>query len=104
MEQLQRLLVLALLGVATFGKSFAANTTTSNATTPVKSETPIAAIVAPCVIGGVLLIAIILTVVIIKVKGKRREEGTYNPSQQEQIGARTQINHGLKLPPEERLI
>ncbi|XP_072925472.1 protein crumbs homolog 3a [Hemitrygon akajei] len=104
MEQLQRLLVLTLLGVAMFGKSFAANTTTSNVTTPAKSETPIAAIVAPCVIGGVLLIAIILTVVIIKVKGKRREEGTYNPSQQEQIGTRTQINHGLKLPPEERLI
>ncbi|XP_072104460.1 protein crumbs homolog 3a [Mobula birostris] len=104
MEQLQRLLVLTLLGIATSGKSFAGDNSTSNTTPPVKSETPIAAIVAPCVIGGVLLIAIILTVVIIKVKGKRREEGTYNPSQQEQVGARTQINHGLKLPPEERLI
>ncbi|XP_069783569.1 protein crumbs homolog 3-like [Narcine bancroftii] len=104
MEKLQHLLIVTLLGVTASGKSFAENNTTSPSTTTMESKVPVAAIAAPCVIGGVLLIAILLTVVIVKLKGKRREEGTYNPSQQEQIGARTQVNHGLKLPPEERLI
>ncbi|GCB82553.1 hypothetical protein scyTo_0022687, partial [Scyliorhinus torazame] len=80
------------------------NTTSPNSTEAPGSDVPIAAIVAPCVIGGVLLVIIILAVVFIKLKGKRRDEGTYNPSQQEQIGTRTQVNHTLKLPPEERLI
>ncbi|XP_067829053.1 protein crumbs homolog 3a [Heptranchias perlo] len=102
-------LAFSLLCLQAAGKSLAqfhvGNSTTSpNFTTAPGSEVPIAAIVAPCVIGGVLLIIIILAVVFIKLKGKRREEGTYNPSRQEQIGARTQVNHGLKLPPEERLI
>ncbi|XP_060711078.1 protein crumbs homolog 3-like [Hemiscyllium ocellatum] len=80
------------------------NATSPNSTEASRSDVPIAAIVAPSVIGGVLIIIIILAVLFIKLKGKRRDEGTYNPSQQEQIGARTQVNHGLKLPPEERLI
>ncbi|GCC19174.1 protein crumbs homolog 3a [Chiloscyllium punctatum] len=80
------------------------NATSPNSTEAPRSDVTIAAIVAPSVIGGVLIIIIILAVLFIKLKGKRRDEGTYNPSQQEQIGARTQVNHGLKLPPEERLI
>ncbi|XP_072346947.1 protein crumbs homolog 3a [Scyliorhinus torazame] len=106
MERLQNLLVLSLLATMIGDRSFAQvdNTTSPNSTEAPGSDVPIAAIVAPCVIGGVLLVIIILAVVFIKLKGKRRDEGTYNPSQQEQIGTRTQVNHTLKLPPEERLI
>ncbi|XP_067877393.1 protein crumbs homolog 3a isoform X1 [Heterodontus francisci] len=86
------------------GASLPGNNTSPNSTEAPGSDVPIAAIVAPCVIGGLLLMIIILAVIFIKLKGKRREEGTYNPSQQEQIGARTQVNQDLKLPPEERLI
>ncbi|XP_078387417.1 protein crumbs homolog 3a [Cetorhinus maximus] len=103
MERLQYLPAAALLG-GDRRSTQVDNTTSPNSTEAPGSDVPIAAIVAPCVIGGVLLIIIILAVVFIKLKGKRRDEGTYNPSQQEQIGVRTQVNHGLKLPPEERLI
>ncbi|XP_067877394.1 protein crumbs homolog 3a isoform X2 [Heterodontus francisci] len=108
MEGLQHLLAVSLLSLAAGGSSFAevtvGNNTSPNSTEAPGSDVPIAAIVAPCVIGGLLLMIIILAVIFIKLKGKRREEGTYNPSQQEQIGARTQVNQDLKLPPEERLI
>ncbi|XP_041032866.1 protein crumbs homolog 3-like [Carcharodon carcharias] len=103
MERLQYLPAVSLLAGAR-SSTQVDNTTSPNSTEAPGSDVPIAAIVAPCVIGGVLLIVIILAVVFIKLKGKRRDEGTYNPSQQEQIGARTQVSHGLKLPPEERLI
>uniref|UniRef100_UPI00398F8A8A protein crumbs homolog 3a n=1 Tax=Pristiophorus japonicus TaxID=55135 RepID=UPI00398F8A8A len=102
MERLQCLLAVSLLS---FAQVNAGNNTTIPDSTPAPgSDVPIAAIVAPCVIGGALVIVIILAVVFIKLKGKRREEGTYNPSRQEQVGARTPVNHALKLPPEERLI
>ncbi|XP_078061757.1 protein crumbs homolog 3-like [Mustelus asterias] len=106
MEIFQYLPAISLLGIVIGGRSFAQfdNTTSPNSTEAPGSDVPIAAIVAPCVIGGLLIIIIILVVVFIKVKGKRRDEGTYNPSQQEQIGTRTHVNHALKLPPEERLI
>ncbi|XP_042200653.1 protein crumbs homolog 3a [Callorhinchus milii] len=77
----------------------------NNITATQEPGTNIAAIVAPCVIGGVLIIIVVLTIIILKVKEKRREEGTYNPSGQEQQGPRAgQPGTGLKLPPEERLI
>ncbi|XP_048377633.1 protein crumbs homolog 3a [Stegostoma tigrinum] len=102
MEGLQNLLTLSFLRIVNDAQI--GITTSPNSTEPPGSDVPIAAIVAPSVIGGVLIIIIILAVLFIKLKGKRRDEGTYNPSQQEQIGARTQVSHGLKLPPEERLI
>lgn len=62
-----------------------------------------AAIVAPCVCGGLLLIGLMVFVGI-KVREKRQTEGTYRPSSEEQVGARVETNTNLKLPPEERLI
>ncbi|XP_078285414.1 protein crumbs homolog 3a [Rhinoraja longicauda] len=107
MEGLHHLLLLTVLGAAASGRSFAENNTTNPSPSPTlttHSKTPIAAIVVPCVVGGLLVIAIIVAVGIVKLKGKRREEGTYNPSQQEQNGAQALPQQGLKMPPEERLI
>ncbi|XP_067845710.1 protein crumbs homolog 1 [Heptranchias perlo] len=73
-------------------------------TNPPPNKVNIAAIVAPCVIGGVIVLAIILTFLIIKLRAKRQTEGTYSPSNQEQTGSRMEMNNTLKLPPEERLI
>ncbi|XP_041091726.1 protein crumbs homolog 3-like isoform X1 [Polyodon spathula] len=80
----------------------------SNMTTPTVSSPAepvnIAAIVAPVVIVGFLVIAgIIGLVVFLKIREKRQTEGTYRPSSEEQAGARVQPN-ALKLPPGERLI
>ncbi|XP_032906703.1 protein crumbs homolog 3 [Amblyraja radiata] len=105
MDGLHHLLLITALGAAASGRSFAENNTTiPSPTLTTQYKTPVAAIVVPCVVGGLLLIAIILALGIVKLKGKRREEGTYNPSQLEQSGARALPQHGLKLPPEERLI
>ncbi|XP_072367573.1 protein crumbs homolog 1 isoform X1 [Scyliorhinus torazame] len=73
-------------------------------TTPPPNKVNIAAIVAPCVIGGVIVLAIILTFLIVKLREKRQTEGNYSPSNQEQTGSRMEMNNTLKLPPEERLI
>ncbi|XP_043555728.1 protein crumbs homolog 1 isoform X1 [Chiloscyllium plagiosum] len=73
-------------------------------TTPPPNTVNIAAIVAPCVIGGVIVLAVILTFLIVKVREKRQTEGNYSPSSQEQTGSRMEMNNTLKLPPEERLI
>ncbi|XP_072429994.1 protein crumbs homolog 1 isoform X4 [Chiloscyllium punctatum] len=73
-------------------------------TTPPPNKVNIAAIVAPCVIGGVIVLAVILTFLILKVREKRQTEGNYSPSSQEQTGSRMEMNNTLKLPPEERLI
>ncbi|KAF7240169.1 hypothetical protein EYD10_13302 [Varanus komodoensis] len=62
-----------------------------------------AAIAVPSVIGGLLLIGL-LVFIGLKVREKRQTEGTYRPSNEEQVGARVETNVNLKLPPEERLI
>ncbi|XP_030052746.1 protein crumbs homolog 3 [Microcaecilia unicolor] len=82
--------------------------TTPNSTTtaPISGLTEsqrLAAIIVPCVLGGILLIGI-LSFVIMKVREKRQTEGTYRPSSEEQAGSRMETNSTLKLPPEERLI
>eukprot|EP00062_Callorhinchus_milii_P010903 gi/632956266/ref/XP_007893872.1/ PREDICTED: protein crumbs homolog 3 [Callorhinchus milii] len=81
--------------------TIADNTTSTN---PAPYKVNIAAIVAPCVIAGVIVLAIILFVLILKLRDKRQTEGTYSPSNQEQTGSRMEMNSTLKLPPEERLI
>ncbi|XP_078074271.1 protein crumbs homolog 3-like [Mustelus asterias] len=80
------------------------NADSTSSTTPPPNNVNIAAIVAPCVIGGVIVLAIILTFLILKLREKRQTEGNYSPSNQEQTGSRMEMNNTLKLPPEERLI
>ncbi|KAK2833344.1 hypothetical protein Q5P01_017233 [Channa striata] len=84
-----------------------------NFTTPGTSTTPdntsnvnIAAIVAPTVTLGVLLIILaVLGWLFCVVKKKRQTEGTYRPSAEEQSGTRSvAAPDALKLPKEERLI
>lgn len=69
-------------------------------------EINIAAIVAPTVIVGVLVIALaVLAWLFLVVKKKRQTEGTYRPSAEEQSGTScTAAPDALKLPKEERLI
>ncbi|XP_062919932.1 protein crumbs homolog 3-like isoform X1 [Mobula hypostoma] len=76
----------------------------SSSTTSPPSQVNIAAIVAPCVIVGVIVLATILTFLILKLREKRKTEGNYSPSNQEQTAAQMEMNNALKLPPEERLI
>lgn len=66
----------------------------------------IAAIVAPPVVIGVVVIAMaVVARVLYVVKKKRQTEGTYRPSAEEQSGAScVAATHDLKLPKEERLI
>ncbi|CAK6963116.1 protein crumbs homolog 3a [Scomber scombrus] len=66
----------------------------------------IAAIVAPTVILGVLVIVLaVLCWLFCVVKKKRQTEGTYRPSAEEQSGVRSvAAPDALKLPKEERLI
>ncbi|XP_041064320.1 protein crumbs homolog 3-like isoform X1 [Carcharodon carcharias] len=80
------------------------NADSTPSTTLPPNKVNIAAIVAPCVIGGVIVLAIILTFLILKLREKRQTEGNYSPSNQEQTGSRLEMNNTLKLPPEERLI
>ncbi|XP_006008637.1 protein crumbs homolog 3a [Latimeria chalumnae] len=101
-------ILLQLVG-RTFGQTISPNTTTPMNTTATSTTSPppqnlawIAAIIVPCVV--VLVVIPILVVVIRKVLEKRRTEGTYRPSNEEQAGKSVQPNNPLKLPPEERLI
>lgn len=66
----------------------------------------IAAIVAPTVILGILVIVLaVLAWLLCVVKKKRQTEGTYRPSAEEQSGAScVAAPDALKLPKEERLI
>ena len=73
------------------------------------SGVPVAAIVVPAVVGGLLLLALLVlaTYCCLKVRDKRQQEGSYNPSQLEKVagGAQSQgQGSGLQKPPEERLI
>ncbi|KAJ1160951.1 hypothetical protein NDU88_001440 [Pleurodeles waltl] len=53
----------------------------------------IAAITVPCVVGGIVLIAILIFV-ILKVREKRQTEGTYHPSSEEQSSGKELGHYG----------
>lgn len=83
--------------------TMSANTTT---TTTAPSSHHIVAIVVPTVVLGLLAILTGgLLFLFFVVRKKRQTEGTYQPSAEEQSGARSvEIPNALKLPKEERLI
>ncbi|XP_018421199.1 PREDICTED: protein crumbs homolog 3 [Nanorana parkeri] len=81
----------------------ASNDTTTPSPNRLTEPERLAAIIVPSVVGGLILIGI-LAFIIVKVKEKRQTEGTYKPSNEEQVGSRMPPNSALKLPPEERLI
>ncbi|CAH6779485.1 Crb3 [Phodopus roborovskii] len=84
---------------------------TNNATLPPDSgfngglsSEAVVAIAVVFSILGVILLAVVLFLLIRKLREKRQTEGTYRPSSEEQVGARAPPPPNLKLPPEERLI
>uniref|UniRef100_A0A8D0DUF4 Crumbs cell polarity complex component 3 n=1 Tax=Salvator merianae TaxID=96440 RepID=A0A8D0DUF4_SALMN len=99
---LQAFFHLALCEV-TSNNSIVESTSSSPPSDGLSNSERIAAIVVPCVLGGLLLIGL-LVFMGLKVREKRQTEGTYHPSNEEQAGARVETNTNLKLPPEERLI
>ncbi|TFK01331.1 nucleolysin TIA-1 isoform p40 [Platysternon megacephalum] len=94
---LQSLLQLAL-GQATNG-----STTTPTPASGLTESERLAAIIVPSLVGGLLLIGLMIFGAL-KVRERRQTEGTYRPSNEEQVGARVATNANLQLPPEERLI
>lgn len=105
------LLLLLLLASNPVWGSNATMTTapTTNSTTAGDESSEglnIAAIVAPTVVLGLLAVALVVLVwLLCVVKKKRQTEGTYQPSAEEQSGARSvEMPDALKLPKEERLI
>uniref|UniRef100_A0A8C0G8S7 Crumbs cell polarity complex component 3 n=1 Tax=Chelonoidis abingdonii TaxID=106734 RepID=A0A8C0G8S7_CHEAB len=70
---------------------------------PRQESERLAAIIVPSLVGGLLLIGLVIFGVL-KVRERRQTEGTYRPSNEEQVGARVVTNANLQLPPEERLI
>ncbi|XP_006896420.1 PREDICTED: protein crumbs homolog 3 [Elephantulus edwardii] len=68
------------------------------------SQDAITAIIVVFSILGVLVLAVLLALLVWKLREKRQTEGTYRPSSEEQVGARAPPHPNLKLPPEERLI
>ncbi|XP_018095147.1 protein crumbs homolog 3 isoform X1 [Xenopus laevis] len=78
-----------------------------NVTTPAPGKLSesalLAAIIVPCVVGGLILIGI-MAFIFIKIRERRQTEGTYRPSSEEHKEPRVEPNMALKLPPEERLI
>ncbi|XP_069460451.1 protein crumbs homolog 3 [Ambystoma mexicanum] len=70
----------------------AANVTHSAGKTLTEPER-VAAITVPCVLGGLLLIAIIVFICY-KVREKRQTEGTYRPSSEEQSSGKELGEHG----------
>ncbi|KAG9337842.1 hypothetical protein JZ751_027493 [Albula glossodonta] len=103
-------LLLVVMGAASAQNNSTTSTTTPSSqsllTTSASVPGPnIAAIVAPTVILGILLLAGVAVAMVLRVKKKRQTEGTYRPSSEEQTGARSvQAPDALKLPKEERLI
>ncbi|CAH2272839.1 crumbs homolog 3 [Pelobates cultripes] len=79
------------------------NVTTNTDEPKLSQSALLAAIIVPSVVGGLIIIGILIFF-FIKVRELRRTEGTYRPSQEEQVGSRVEPNSTLKLPPEERLI
>lgn len=70
---------------------------------PQSSEAVVAISVVFSILG-VIILAVLLFLLIRKLREKRQTEGTYRPSSEEQVGARAPPPPNLKLPPEERLI
>ncbi|MED6286787.1 hypothetical protein CHARACLAT_009659 [Characodon lateralis] len=97
------ILLLVLSSNPVWGNSTAAPPVTNNNN---NTGPNIAAIVAPTVTLGVLLIVLgILGWLFFVVKKKRQTEGTYRPSAEEQSGTHSVATpDALKLPKEERLI
>ncbi|XP_061469888.1 protein crumbs homolog 3 [Rhineura floridana] len=93
----------SLLQPAFCQDSTTVNPTSSSSSNRLSPSELAAAIAVPCVFGGLLLIGL-LVFMGLKVREKRQTEGTYRPSNEEQVGARVETNANLKLPPEERLI
>lgn len=63
------------------------------------------AIIVGCVVGLMLIIAVVgLTVFLMMAKKKRQTRGTYSPSRQEFYSPRVEMGNMMKPPPEERLI
>ncbi|XP_050781011.1 protein crumbs homolog 3 [Gopherus flavomarginatus] len=86
------------LGQATNG-----STATPRPASGLTESERLAAIIVPSLVGGLLLIGLVIFGVL-KVRERRQTEGTYRPSNEEQVGARVVTNTNLQLPPEERLI
>lgn len=98
------LLLLLLRNVSAQGET---TTMPNSTTTPSPDQGPnIVAIVVPTVVVGLLaILTAVLVFVFCVVKKKRQTEGTYQPSAEEQSGARSvETPDALKLPKEERLI
>ncbi|XP_059416209.1 protein crumbs homolog 3-like [Carassius carassius] len=96
------LLLLLLRNVSAPGEM----NTMPNSTTAPSSGPNIVAIVVPTVVVGLLaILTAVLVFLFCVVKKKRQTEGTYQPSAEEQSGARSvETPDALKLPKEERLI
>ncbi|XP_029769559.1 protein crumbs homolog 3 [Terrapene carolina triunguis] len=97
---LSSVLFIPLLNQATNGST--ATPTPTSASGLTESER-LAAIIVPSLVGGLLLIGLVIFGAL-KVRERRQTEGTYRPSNEEQVGARVVTNANLQLPPEERLI
>ncbi|XP_044850530.1 protein crumbs homolog 3-like isoform X2 [Mauremys mutica] len=79
------------------------STTTPTPASGLTESERLAAIIVPSLVGGLLLIGLVIFGAL-KVRERRQTEGTYRPSNEEQVGARVVTNTNLQLPPEERLI
>lgn len=98
---------LLLLPRNVLGQGESNTMSTNTTTTPTApSSHHIVAIVVPTVVLGLLAILTGgLLFLFFVVRKKRQTEGTYQPSAEEQSGARSvEIPNALKLPKEERLI
>ncbi|OCT90510.1 hypothetical protein XELAEV_18019125mg [Xenopus laevis] len=95
-------LLLMFIAVSNLSLVKAQNVTTS-APDRLSESARLAAIIVPCVVGGIILIGIV-AFIFIKIRERRRTEGTYRPSSEEHKEPRVEPNMALKLPPEERLI
>ncbi|XP_065119428.1 protein crumbs homolog 3a [Paramisgurnus dabryanus] len=81
------------------------NTTTTTTTTAPSSHHIVAIVVPTVVLGLLAILTGGLLFLFFVVRKKRQTEGTYQPSAEEQSGARSvEIPNALKLPKEERLI
>lgn len=84
-----------------------ASATSATATTTAAASVPLE-IIIPCVVGGVLVIAIIVLSVYccLKIKKKRAYEGKYSPAGNEEKGGvrMNDMMNVLPMPPPERLI
>ncbi|XP_023362713.1 protein crumbs homolog 3-like isoform X3 [Sarcophilus harrisii] len=78
--------------------------TTTPAENGAQAQGPVMAIIYIFSALFVLLLAMVVTVLGRKLREKRESTGTYQPSNEEQVGSWTPVSCGLKLPPEERLI